>query len=55
MTQQYTPAQLEAWAGLGPWSYRSQEHDDWGIVRTGRYVVCQARDHRFMDDGYLNL
>src|SRR4051812_37815139 len=28
----------------GPWSYRSQPHDDWGIVRAGRYVICQARN-----------
>jgi hypothetical protein len=28
----------------GPWSYRSQPHDDWGIVRSGRYIICQARN-----------
>ena len=28
----------------GPWSYRSEPHDDWGIVRAGRWVICQARD-----------
>ena len=55
MTQQFTPAQLEAWAGLGPWSYRPHKYDDWGIVRSGNYFVCQAKDHRSMDDNYLNL
>jgi len=28
----------------GPWDYRSQPHDDWGVVRAGRYIICQARD-----------
>lgn len=28
----------------GPWEYRSQPHDDWGLVRAGRYIICQARD-----------
>ena len=28
----------------GPWAYRPDEYDDWGIVRAGRYVICQARD-----------
>ena len=30
----------------GPWSYRTQPHDDWGVVRAGRYIICQARDPR---------
>ena len=42
MTQQYTPAQLEAWAGLGPWRWQETRtnfetetalvHEDAGIV-----------------------
>jgi hypothetical protein len=55
MTTTFTDAQLTEWAGLGPWAYRPEKHDDWGIVRAGHYFVCQARDRRFMDDGYLNL
>jgi hypothetical protein len=35
MTDKHTP---------GPWSYRSQPHDDWGVVRAGRFIICQARD-----------
>lgn len=35
MSAQHTP---------GPWSYRSQPHDDWGTVRAGRYIICQARN-----------
>jgi hypothetical protein len=36
-------------ATLGPWSYRSQPLDDWGIVRVGRFVICQARDPNVLD------
>lgn len=42
----------------GPWSYRSQEYDDWGVVRGKRTdqdcwapFVCQARDSRVDDIG----
>ena len=37
----------------GPWSYRSAQHDDWGVVRAGRFFICQAKDPRFMDTEYL--
>lgn len=33
----------------GPWEYRPLEYDDWGIVRAGRFVICQARDPERMD------
>ena len=32
MTQQFTPAQLEAWAGLGPWKSQGQEPDGVYII-----------------------
>ena len=32
MTKQYTPAQLEAWAGLGPWKSQGQEPDGVYII-----------------------
>ena len=35
----------------GPWSYRSKPYDDWGVVRAGRYIICQARDpHVWSED-----
>jgi len=37
----------------GPWSYRSELHDDWGFVRAGRFLICQARDPRYMDNEHL--
>lgn len=37
----------------GPWSYRSQPHDDWGVVRAGRNWICQAKDPRRIDDEAL--
>ncbi len=37
----------------GPWSYRSQPHDDWGVVRAGRFWICQAKDPRAFDDETL--
>lgn len=33
----------------GPWSYRPQDYDDWGVVRSApdhlgrQWVICQAR------------
>ena len=37
----------------GPWSYRSELHDDWGVVRAGRFFICQAKDPRYMDNEHL--
>ena len=37
----------------GQWSYRPDQLDDWGIVRAGLFVICQARDPRYMDEEYL--
>lgn len=41
----------------GPWHYRPDEHDDWGIVRAsnevGRFlgpIICQARDPDASDE-----
>ncbi len=45
----------------GPWSYRSKEHDDWGIVRAptdlNGYspVICQARDPYCLDGDELAI
>ncbi len=30
----------------GPWEYRPDDFDDWGVVRHGRYHLCKARDPR---------
>jgi len=37
MNVQHTP---------GPWLYRPEQHDDWGVVRSGRNWICQAKDPR---------
>lgn len=37
----------------GPWEYRPHELDDWGVVRAGAFVLCQARDPAMMDDSQL--
>jgi len=29
---------------LGPWEYRPDRDDDWGIVKVDHCVICQARD-----------
>jgi len=45
----------------GPWSYRSRELDDWGIVRAPvdadgfSPVICQARDPYCLDDEDLAI
>lgn len=37
------------------WRYRPDKYDDWGVVKGGdRFVICQARDHRYCSDEYLN-
>lgn len=38
----------------GPWSYRSQQHDDWGVVRAGRYYICQAKDPKVWSEDDFN-
>ncbi|AIT81253.1 hypothetical protein [Novosphingobium pentaromativorans] len=38
----------------GPWEYRNQPHDDWGIVRAGRYLICQARSPEVYTDEQLS-
>jgi hypothetical protein len=37
----------------GPWEYRPHEFDDWGTVKSGRFVICQARDRRCITDEAL--
>ena len=37
----------------GPWAYRPEPHDDWGVVRSGRFWICQAHDPDRMDDEFL--
>ena len=32
----------------GPWAYRPEDFDDWGVVRAERFHVCQAKDYRFV-------
>lgn len=34
----------------GPWTYRPNELDDWGVVKSGKYVLCQVRDPRLSSD-----
>lgn len=39
----------------GPWQYRPDKYDDWGVVKAPeRFVICQARDRNAMDDDCLN-
>lgn len=37
----------------GPWEYRPEPHDDWGVVRAGRYWIGQIKDSRYLDEEYL--
>lgn len=30
----------------GPWAYRPEPYDDWGMVRSGSGLITQARDPR---------
>lgn len=30
----------------GPWEYRPDEFDDWGVVSSGHYHLCRVRDPR---------
>jgi hypothetical protein len=45
----------------GPWAYRHDEHDDWGIVRAAQGggghapIICQARDPYCLDSDELNI
>jgi len=45
MTASFTP---------GPWAYRPEQFDDWGVVRAGRYWICQAKDPERLDEDLLN-
>lgn len=38
----------------GPWQYRPHEFDDWGVVKSDRFTICQARDDRALDQEILN-
>ncbi len=44
----------------GPWLYRPDEYDDWGVVRTSpdaegrKWIICQARDPAVHDEADLN-
>ena len=38
----------------GEWLYRPLEFDDWGIVRAGRSIICQARDPRASSEEALS-
>ncbi len=38
----------------GPWAYRPHEFDDWGVVKTDKFTICQARDQNQLDDDILN-
>lgn len=63
MTQSTTGlVEIKGWLAnspAGPWSYRPDEYDDWGIVKCApddegrRFVICQARGEPF-DEGSLN-
>ena len=52
---------LLAKATPGPWSYRSREFDDWGIVRAAEDaaghmpIICQARDPYCLDGDDLAI
>lgn len=37
----------------GPWAYRPELHDDWGVVRAGRFWICQAKDPNVCSDEQL--
>jgi hypothetical protein len=36
----------------GPWKYRPNEFDDWGVVRAGPYHLCQVKDPRVSHDDF---
>jgi hypothetical protein len=46
--------ELDAAATAGPWAYRPELHDDWGVVRAGRFWICQAKDPAVCTDEQLS-
>ena len=38
----------------GPWHYRPDEFDDWGVVKADRFTICQARAWDALDEDVLN-
>ena len=37
----------------GPWIYRPDQYDDWGVVKVDGCVICQARDPERLDSTTL--
>jgi hypothetical protein len=37
----------------GPWHYRPNEWDDWGVVKADRFTICQARAWNAIDEETL--
>lgn len=38
----------------GPWAYRPDPYDDWGVVKAGPCVLCQVRDPEAIDEAVLS-
>jgi hypothetical protein len=38
----------------GPWLYRPDQYDDWGVVKSGCFVLCQVRDPLALDKDILS-
>ena len=38
----------------GPWAYRPDKYDDWGVVKAGRFVLCRVRDPEALSEAVLS-